>query len=73
MIDYLRILLAARHADRDERGASAVEYGLLVAGIAAVIILAVFMLGETITGMFEDTKTAIDNKGKTPAPPATNP
>ncbi|NPC95451.1 Flp family type IVb pilin [Nocardioides sp. zg-DK7169] len=68
MIDYLRILLHAR-LDRDERGASAVEYGLLVAGIAAVIILAVFMLGETVTGLFNDTKDAIDNEGQTPVTP----
>ena len=32
------------HRD-DERGASAVEYGLLVAGIAAVIVAAVFVFG----------------------------
>ncbi len=39
MLDYLRILLDARRARRDERGASAVEYGLLIAGIAALIML----------------------------------
>ena len=38
MLDYLRIMLNARLAKMDERGASAVEYGLLVAGIAAVIV-----------------------------------
>jgi pilus assembly protein Flp/PilA len=31
---------------RTERGASAVEYGLLVAGIAAVIAIAVYGLGR---------------------------
>ena len=35
------------HRD-DERGASAVEYGLLVAGIAAVIVAAVFIFGQGI-------------------------
>ena len=30
MLDYLRIMLDARLAKMDERGASAVEYGLLV-------------------------------------------
>ena len=35
--------------DRDsERGASAVEYGLLVAGIAAVIVAGVFLFGDFI-------------------------
>ena len=32
----------------EERGASAVEYGLLIAGIAAVIVTAVFLFGQGI-------------------------
>ena len=35
----------------DETGASAVEYGLLVAGIAALIVLIVFAFG----GVIKDT------------------
>ncbi len=42
MLEYLRILLNARLAKMDERGASAVEYGLLIAGIAALIVVVVF-------------------------------
>ncbi len=38
MIQYLTILLEAKKSKMDERGASAVEYGLLVAGIAALIV-----------------------------------
>lgn len=37
---------------RNERGASAVEYGLLVAAIAAVIVAAVFLLGGQVNGKF---------------------
>jgi pilus assembly protein Flp/PilA len=37
---------------RDERGATAVEYGLLVALIAAVIIAAVVLLGSKINSAF---------------------
>ena len=48
MLDYLRIMLNARLAKMDERGASAVEYGLLVAGIAAVIVGIVFVLGGNL-------------------------
>jgi pilus assembly protein Flp/PilA len=33
---------------QDERGSSAVEYGMLVAGIAAVIASVVFLLGGTV-------------------------
>lgn len=52
MLDYLRIMLAA-HLDRDEeRGASAVEYGLLVAGIAAVIVAVVILLGGNVDSAF---------------------
>ncbi|WP_395694794.1 Flp family type IVb pilin [Nocardioides sp.] len=59
MIQYLMILVQAHKARSDERGASAVEYGLLVAGIAALVVLAVFTLGGTVNGIFEDTNTAI--------------
>ena len=59
MLDYLRIILNARLAKMDERGASAVEYGLLVAGIAAVIVVVVFALGTTLQGVFTDTNTSI--------------
>ena len=38
---------------RDESGASAVEYGLLVALIAAVIVGAVTLLGGNLKATFE--------------------
>jgi pilus assembly protein Flp/PilA len=37
---------------RNEEGATAVEYGLLVALIAGVIVTAVTLLGTKISGMF---------------------
>ena len=61
VLDYLRILLNARIAKMDERGASAVEYGLLVAGIAAVIVAVVFLLGGTLNGVFTSTNTSISS------------
>ena len=48
---------------RDEKGASAVEYGLLVALIAAVIVLAVLTLGQTVLGAFNDTNDGINSGG----------
>ncbi len=51
--------MASRH---DEKGASAVEYGLLVALIAAVIVIAVAALGTTLTGIFTTTEDAIDGQ-----------
>lgn len=60
MLDYLRIMINARLAKMDERGASAVEYGLLVAGIAAVILTAVFAFGQGIfSGLFQETCDSI--------------
>jgi pilus assembly protein Flp/PilA len=44
---------------QDESGASAVEYGLLVALIAVVIITAVTTLGTTISGMFTKVNNSI--------------
>jgi pilus assembly protein Flp/PilA len=61
MLDYFRIMLNARLARMDERGASAVEYGLLVAGIAAVIVAIVFLLGGTLNGVFSKTNASISN------------
>ena len=57
MLDYLRIMLAARTSS--ERGASAVEYGLLIAGIAALIVVVVFAFGGTLSGIFSDTCDAV--------------
>jgi pilus assembly protein Flp/PilA len=44
---------------KDEAGASAVEYGLLVALIAVVIIGAVTMLGQSISNMFTSVSNAV--------------
>ena len=61
MFAYLHIVLNGRLAKMDERGATAVEYGLLVAGIAAVIVGAVFLLGGTLEDAFDTTNSTIDS------------
>jgi pilus assembly protein Flp/PilA len=43
----------------DEEGATALEYGLLAALIASVIMLAVTELGTTLKGKFEAIKTGM--------------
>jgi len=48
MISHLKTLI------RDEEGASAVEYGLLVALIAAVIIVAVTAIGTNLSAKFTE-------------------
>jgi pilus assembly protein Flp/PilA len=47
---------------KDESGATAIEYGLIAAGIAVAIITAVQALGGTLTGIFEDVNTKLGGK-----------
>lgn len=58
MIASIRNFLALQK--NDDEGASAVEYGLLVAAIAAIIILLVFALGGFVKGAFKQTCDAFD-------------
>jgi pilus assembly protein Flp/PilA len=44
---------------RDDRGATAVEYGLMVALIAAVIITVVTTLGTKLQGLFTTVANAL--------------
>lgn len=44
---------------RTEEGASAVEYGLLIAGIAALIAAVVFVLGGAISSLFQSMVTTL--------------
>ena len=44
---------------RDESGATAIEYGLIAAGIAAAIILVVNTLGTNLDTTFSSISTAI--------------
>ena len=46
---------------QDEEGATAVEYGLMVALIAAIIVLAVSQLGNELNNTFKDVCKAINN------------
>jgi pilus assembly protein Flp/PilA len=48
---------------KQDEGASAVEYALLVAAIAALIVIAVFALGHLVKNTFHKTCTDIKNGG----------
>ena len=39
----------------DERGASAVEYGLLIAGIAALIVVVIYVFGGVLSNTYDAT------------------
>ncbi|HUB85369.1 MAG TPA: Flp family type IVb pilin [Rhizomicrobium sp.] len=44
---------------RDESGATAIEYGLIAAGIAVVIITAVQLIGTNLSATFQSVATAV--------------
>jgi len=44
---------------RDEKGAAMVEYGILVAGIAVLVMATVFLLGGAINGFFQQIVTQL--------------
>jgi pilus assembly protein Flp/PilA len=50
----------SRFASRDE-GATAVEYGLIIALVAGAIIVAVGLLGGAVSGAFTHVATAVTN------------
>lgn len=54
-----RLASSIRTFVRDEEGATAVEYGLLVALIAAVIVVTVKTLGQSVKTGFETVNTNI--------------
>lgn len=46
----------------DERGATAIEYALIAAGIATAIVTAVNLLGITVFGQYDAVETALRNQ-----------
>lgn len=51
---YIKAMLA-----REDRGATAVEYGLIVALIAAIIVAVVATLGQDVLKGFQTVETAL--------------
>lgn len=54
-----QVRMAALRSDRSDRGATAVEYGLMVALIAVVVIVAVTFLGKQVSSLFQSVATQI--------------
>lgn len=46
---------------QNDEGATAIEYGLIAALIAVVIIAAVAALGSSLSSTFQDVSTAINS------------
>ncbi|HSN11533.1 MAG TPA: Flp family type IVb pilin [Propionibacteriaceae bacterium] len=53
------VLVAQERLGKASKGATAVEYGLLVALIAAVIIAVVTLLGGNLSGLFAQIAGAV--------------
>lgn len=49
---------------KDESGATAIEYGLIAAGIALAIIVIVGQLGSTVNTKFTDVNTELTKMTK---------
>jgi pilus assembly protein Flp/PilA len=62
MLAYIR-----KVTSKKEDGASAVEYGLLVAAIAALVVIIVFALGGVVKEVFTNTCDDIQSGASTTA------
>ena len=62
---FVRVQLAKIIVQRwtaSEDGASAIEYGLIAAGIAMAIIIAVFAIGDELSFFFDTIQSQIGSK-----------
>jgi pilus assembly protein Flp/PilA len=57
------VAFAQDRLKKDEKGATAVEYGLMVGLIAVVIIAAVTLLGDQLAALFQDISDALPGVG----------
>jgi len=55
----LMTVVSMRFEDRKERGATAVEYGLLVGLIAVVMIAGVTLVGPKLSGLFSSVSSKL--------------
>lgn len=59
IVPYVRAFVGTRLGIRDDRGASLVEYALLVALIAVVCILAITFLGRNASDKLSNVSSSI--------------
>jgi len=58
----LKLLAMFQAFKSDERGATAIEYGLIAAGIAVGISVVVFAFGDDLADLFDDMSTSIQER-----------
>lgn len=70
-ITLLQSFLTKPLRKEGDKGATAVEYGLMLAAVVAIIIATAFLVGEYVFDAFEDTRLAwFNEKGAPAGPPA---
>tara|TARA_E500000331_G_scaffold33223_2_gene27723 strand:- start:2084 stop:2266 length:183 start_codon:yes stop_codon:yes gene_type:complete len=57
-----KIFLIARKMGYDESGATAIEYGLIAAGIAIAIAGGVALAGDSMSALFDDIASKVAPK-----------
>jgi pilus assembly protein Flp/PilA len=57
------IMKAWKQFIRSEDGATAIEYGLIAAGISVAIAAVVFLLGDQVFGAFDTVNTTMEAGG----------
>ena len=66
LISYVQTFLTRNLRREDDRGATAVEYGLMVGLIAVAIIVTVAAIGVNLNDLFSFVQTELE--GAVPAP-----
>jgi pilus assembly protein Flp/PilA len=59
MLQFISTLLARFHRE-DEEGQTLVEYGLLLALIAIIVIVALIFLGPIVSQLFQNVGTSLN-------------
>ena len=55
----IKLLAMIKAYEKNEDGATAIEYGLIAAGISLAIATAVFLFGDDLEALFDDLTTAL--------------
>ena len=59
---YIRISESLKSFAADAKGATAIEYGLIAAGIAVAIITVVGLLGDELAALFTEVQVELANR-----------
>lgn len=61
---YIKALTLKNRIINDLKGATAIEYGLIAAGIAVAIIIIVFTLGDNLADLFGKVSDKVAEKAE---------